>query len=140
MLHQRAAPADEPRHLTEAEHTGGDQRRVLAETVAGEPLRFEAELLAQHREHRDLRGENAGLRELGQVQPLVVAKGNCAEIGAASIGSLGERRARDGKLLVEILRHAGALRALAGEHQGSPMPVAHPNTPFSRRLAMSSQP
>src|SRR5206468_5007776 len=102
--------------------------------VPGEPVHFEAEFLAEHPKHRDLRRQDAGLRELGEVQPLLLSERDRRQIDAARRRGLVERLARGGKLIMKVARHAETLRALTRQDGGPSL--AHPNTPFSRSFAM----
>ena len=125
-LHQAATLAyqhDGPRHV---EHAGGDQRRVLAEAVAAEHLGLDAELALERTEHRDLGGEDGRLRVLGLLEARVGLEAELGDVEAEGFGCRGEDFAGGGAVLVEVARHAGALRALARKRDGEPRAVPPP--------------
>ncbi len=117
-LHEPAARGDQRGGVGEVEDAGDVRGGDLADGVPREVVRGQAPGLHQavegdlEREQRGLGVLGAGERrrvraEHGRAQAL-------AEVGADLVEGAGER----GELLVQLLSHAGALGALAGEEEG----------------------
>lgn len=121
FAHQPGPPDDQPGGLVQVEGAGGDGRGVLAEAVAEDGGRGDAEG-GERTGEGVADGEQGGLGELGPVHALVAAEDQVAHRGSEVRGEglvgLGEVAAVGRGLAVQPRRHSGVLAALAGEEEG----------------------
>ena len=121
LLHEGAARADGAHCIGKAQGARRDQRRVLAQRMAGMEggeLERPARLAHQRAVGRDADGEDGRLRVGGLAQLFFGAVGHHAQQAALErrVG-LVERRAGLGVLAGERLAHADVLRALSGKDE-----------------------
>ena len=123
FLHERAAPPHEDDGVLERERARGDERRVLAERVAGGDGRDDASRF-QHGEDGDGVREDRGLRD-GRLLEVLVRPLERHRRDDEAERSESRVRARVnlpglGKPLDEVLPHPGELGALPREEEGDP--------------------
>jgi hypothetical protein len=119
LLHEGAARADGARRLGRPERAGGDERRVLAERVAGDEVGHDA-VRGQHRRRGRGDGQDGGLGVGGQLELLFrPLEAELRELGIAERGvDLVEDAARRREGIGERLAHPRRLRSLSREDEG----------------------
>ena len=117
LLHVAAAPADQAHGIGERQAAGGDQGRILAQTVPRDEVGRGADLPEDgERGGRDR--EQRGLRVFRELESVLRAfETQAGDRESESIVGLFEHAARGGVRIGESFAHARGLRALAGEEK-----------------------
>ena len=103
----------------QGQRTGGDQRGVFAQAVAGEQRRRRATDLLPYAPAGHARREQRRLGEFGTVEGVFLAFARqCPQVDAGARGRFGERVADDRMGGRQLGEHAGKLRSLPGKDEG----------------------
>jgi hypothetical protein len=117
FLHRLGPKTNQGYRILECNDTGGNQRRIFAETVSGNHCRRFAAGRNPCAINRDSGSEHHRLRIGGEVQVFFRSFGNqFAEIEAHRIGCLGNRLP-DHRVIGEPVQHPDGLRPLAGKNK-----------------------
>jgi len=106
------------RAVLERQRTGGDQRGVLTQTMAGQLRRLRAALLLPCAPHGDAGREQRGLRVFGAVEHFFgPALRQRPQVDASTFGGFGERLAHERMQFGQLGQHTDGLRPLARENE-----------------------
>src|SRR6266478_2752485 len=119
FLHILAALADQPHRVGKLQRAHGDQRRIFAQTVAGNKIRLYA-FFSENPMHGDGASKNRGLRVGGLLEIFLRAgKAHLRNRKAQGLVRFVKNGARGGIFFGKFFAHARVLRRLPWKHKSN---------------------